>query len=300
MEACRLNKYLSAVGLCSRREADRLIAEGRLLVNGKPAQTGQQVDGTEQILLDGKPLGGLLCGGEDAALPKQGAAGKPLQKPEPVLLLFHKPRGLVCTASHKDRAPNVIDYIGYGSHIYPIGRLDKESEGLLLLTNQGELVNQINRARYGHEKEYLVSCRYALSPSCLQHLAAGVEIQVPVRGKPGAFSTVRTRPCQVVQVDRSSFRIILTQGLNRQIRRMCAALGNEVVLLRRLRVMNLELGTLKPGEFRRATRAEWQELRCLLSGKEIESENDRTGEPRNRRKTGPKKTEAEKTELENR
>lgn len=261
MEACRLNKYLAAAGLCSRREADRLIASGRILIDGKPAEAGQQVDGTETILLDGKPLG---CGKTAAEL----------QTPAPVLLLFNKPRGLVCTAGHKDRAPNVIDYIHYGTRIYPIGRLDKESEGLLLLTNQGALVNQINRARYGHEKEYLVGCRHALTARFLRQLAAGVEIEVPRRGKGEAPYKLRTRACKVTQVDAHHFRIILTQGLNRQIRRMCAALGNEVVLLRRLRVMNLKLGALQVGAYRSATEAEWTELRRLLA---VQVEQGETG-----------------------
>ena len=249
----RLNKYLAAAGVCSRREADRLIADGRVTVNGRRAETGQRIMPEDLILIDGKPVFPENLPGTDATL-------RPSAFPKRVLLAFYKPRGVVCTTGTKDRAPNVVEYIGYPDRIYPVGRLDKESEGLLLLTNRGELVNQINRARYEHEKEYEVRCKRPVTDRFLNTLAKGVRIRVPVAGKPGAVREVETRPCTVARLDASSFRIVLTQGLNRQIRRMCAALGSEVTVLKRIRVMNICLSGLKPGEWREVKGKELKEL----------------------------------------
>ena len=242
MEETRINKYLSEKGICSRREADRLLKDGKILVNGKIAEPGVKVNNGCNIEILGQNI-------RDKA------------KPDPVVLVFNKPRGLVCTEGKKDRAPNIIDYIGYESHIFPVGRLDKDSEGLILLTNIGELVNRINKKQYGHEKEYLVRCRRKLTDEMICKLASGMRIEVPVQRKAGntvknVFEYRDTLPCKVRRVDDYTFDIILTQGFNRQIRRMCGALGNSVTELKRIRIMNIELGNLKTGAYRKADKDE--------------------------------------------
>lgn len=254
MEEIRLNKFLSEMGVCSRREADRFVESGRVLVNGKPAELGQKIRETDEITLDGKPVAAE-------------------QKDRPVLIAFNKPRGIVCTTSAKDRATNIIEYINYPVRIFPIGRLDKDSEGIILLTNQGDLVNKINRQRYGHEKEYVVRCKKKLTKTFLTKMSQGVEILIPVidasdkdkkKARGREYVTVTTRPCQVTQLDDHSFDIILTQGLNRQIRRMCDALGNYVDRLKRIRVMNIELSDLPEGQWRDVTEEELAELNRLI------------------------------------
>ena len=254
MEEIRLNKFLSEMGVCSRREADRFVESGRVLVNGKPAELGQKIRETDEITLDGKPVAAE-------------------QKDNPVLIAFNKPRGIVCTTSAKDRATNIIEYINYPVRIFPIGRLDKDSEGIILLTNQGDLVNKINRQRYGHEKEYVVRCKKKLTKTFLTKMSQGVEILIPVidasdkdkkKARGREYVTVTTRPCQVTQLDDHSFDIILTQGLNRQIRRMCDALGNYVDRLKRIRVMNIELSDLPEGQWRDVTEEELAELNRLI------------------------------------
>lgn len=254
MEEIRLNKFLSEMGVCSRREADRFVERGRVLVNGKPAELGQKIRETDEITLDGKPVAAE-------------------QKDKPVLIAFNKPRGIVCTTSAKDRATNIIEYINYPVRIFPIGRLDKDSEGIILLTNQGDLVNKINRQRYGHEKEYVVRCKKKLTKTFLTKMSQGVEILIPVidasdkdkkKARGREYVTVTTRPCQVTQLDDHSFDIILTQGLNRQIRRMCDALGNYVDRLKRIRVMNIELSDLPEGQWRDVTEEELAELNRLI------------------------------------
>ena len=254
MEEIRLNKFLSEMGVCSRREADRFVESGRVLVNGKPAELGQKIRETDEITLDGKPVAAE-------------------QKDKPVLIAFNKPRGIVCTTSAKDRATNIIEYINYPVRIFPIGRLDKDSEGIILLTNQGDLVNKINRQRYGHEKEYVVRCKKKLTKTFLTKMSQGVEILIPVidasdkdkkRARGREYVTVTTRPCQVTQLDDHSFDIILTQGLNRQIRRMCDALGHYVDRLKRIRVMNIELSDLPEGQWRDVTEEELAELNRLI------------------------------------
>jgi len=248
MEKTRINKLLSEWGVCSRREADAMIEAGRLQVNGRPAEMGQTVSDADVIVLDGKRLR------------KKSA--------QPVILAFNKPAGLICTSSRRDGGENIIDFIGYPGHIFPIGRLDKDSSGLILLTDQGELVNRVNRSRYGHEKEYLVSCRKKIGKAFLQAMEAGVEISVPDRipgGKAGkdekrTYHKEKTLPCRTRPVSEYSFRIVLTQGLNRQIRRMCKALGNEVTELKRIRIMNIELGQLPSGKWRHVTGEERAEL----------------------------------------
>lgn len=231
-EEIRLNKYLSEAGVCSRREADRLIEAGKVTVDGVTASMGMKVVPGQQVVCDGKTVGG---------------------KDRPVLLAVNKPRGIVCTTSDKDRAENIVEFLNYPIRVYPVGRLDKESEGLLLMTNQGEMMDQILRGRNGHEKEYQVTVDKKITGDFIRRMGAGVAI----------LDTV-TRPCEVEQTGEKTFRIILTQGLNRQIRRMCEVLGYQVTKLRRVRIMNIKLGNLKTGAYREVTGAEIAELNRLL------------------------------------
>lgn len=240
MEEIRLNKYLSQQGVCSRREADRRIESGEVTIDGRIAKMGEKVTGQERICCCGKPVNGPE--GEDPG--------------KPVLLVVHKPRGIVCTASDKDRAPNVVDMIRYPTRIYPVGRLDKDSEGLLLMTNQGELANRIIHAGNLHEKEYLVTVDRPFTRNFIRNMQAGVELKE--LGE-------RTRPCLVTPEGKRTFRIVLTQGLNRQIRRMCETLGFSVVSLKRVRIMNIYLGKLKAGDYRTAAPEELEELKKLLA-----------------------------------
>lgn len=239
MEPIRLNKYLSEQGICSRREADRLIEAGKVTIDGRKAGMGEKVTGKETIICDGKPVGK--------------AAGA--KKVKPVLLVVNKPRGIVCTTSDKDRAPNVLDLIQYPQRVYPVGRLDKDSEGLLLMTNQGDLANQIMHAGNLHEKEYLVTVDQPFNSAFIKRMREGVELKE---------LGVTTRPCKVEATGPKSFRIILTQGLNRQIRRMCGELGYRVVTLKRIRIMNIHLGKLNTGDFRKVTPKEMEELEWQL------------------------------------
>ena len=224
----RLNKYLAETGACSRREADEWIARGRVAVNGAAAVLGTQVNEGDEVLLDGRPL-------------------RP--KPKRVYLALNKPVGVECTTD-RDVPGNIVDFVGYPERIFPIGRLDKDSEGLILLTNDGDVVNVVLRAEHEHEKEYIVAVDRPLTPAFLAGMAAGVPI----------LDTV-TNPCKVTQVGRNTFRIVLTQGLNRQIRRMCEAFGYTVEALQRVRIMHVHLGTLPLGKWRELTAAE---LRGLL------------------------------------
>lgn len=228
----RLNKYLSESGICSRREADRLIEAGKVLVDGNVAVMGMKILPGQRVVCDGVPVG---------------------EKDRPVLLAVNKPRGIVCTTSEKDRAENIVEFLNYPVRIYPVGRLDKESEGLLLMTNQGELMDRILRARNGHEKEYRVTVDRPITEAFLRRMGSGVPI----------LDTV-TRPCEVKRLGEREFGIILTQGLNRQIRRMCEALGYRVTRLCRIRIMNLTLGSLKSGEYREVSGTELTELKRLL------------------------------------
>ena len=227
----RLNKYLSDAGVCSRREADRLVEEGKILVDGVQATLGMQVTAEQEILVNGK---------------------KVEREEKKILLVFHKPRGVECTTSPKVKN-NVISYIGYPIRVYYVGRLDKDSEGLLLLTNEGELVNKIMRAGNCHEKEYVVTVDKPITREFIQKMKNGV----PVLG------TV-TRKCQVFQKGKRTFQIILTQGMNRQIRRMCEYLGYRVKRFKRVRVMNICLGDLPGGKYREATAEEMQVLREMI------------------------------------
>jgi len=229
----RLNKYLSEIGHCSRRAADKLIEQGRIKVNDVVVVMGQKVTPQDRIEVDG-----ILV--ED------------LQE-KPVYLAFNKPVGIVCTTDTRVEKDNIIDYINYPSRIFPIGRLDKMSEGLILLTNDGDIVNKILRARNNHEKEYVVTVNKPVTDEFIEKMGSGVPI----------LDTV-TKKCFVKQIHKNQFRIILTQGLNRQIRRMCEHLDYRVVKLKRIRIMNIELDT-KVGRYRDLTKKELNALNSLLS-----------------------------------
>ena len=224
----RLNKFLAETGACSRREADQWIEAGRVTVNGARAVLGTQVNDGDDVRVDGQPL---------------------RTKPRRVYLALNKPIGIECTTD-RDVPGNIVDFVGYPERIFPIGRLDKDSEGLILLTNDGDIVNTILRAENEHEKEYIVAVDRPLTPAFLAGMAAGVPI----------LDTV-TNPCRLTQVGRNTFRIVLTQGLNRQIRRMCEHFGYTVRRLQRVRIMHVHLGTLPVGKWREL---DGTELRGLL------------------------------------
>jgi 23S rRNA pseudouridine2604 synthase len=231
-QGVRLNKYLSEIGHCSRRAADKLIDAGRIEVNGKKVEMGQKVVPTDRIEIDGVLVENL--------------------QERTIYLAFNKPVGIVCTTDTRVEKDNIIDYINYPSRIFPIGRLDKPSEGLILLTNDGDIVNKILRARNNHEKEYLVTVNKPVTKEFIEKMAQGVPI----------LDTV-TRKCEVEQIHKKQFRIVLTQGLNRQIRRMCEYLGYKVVKLKRIRIMNIKLD-LGVGKYRELTKKEFNELNRLL------------------------------------
>lgn len=240
MEATRLNKLLSEIGVCSRREADRMIEAGKVTVDGKIASAGMKVTADQVIVFDGKPVGS--------------ASGS--RRPKPVLLAVHKPRGVVCTTSSKDRAPTIVEMVNYPARVYPIGRLDKDSEGLIFMTNQGDLVNRIMRGSNGHEKEYEVKVNKPITAEFIEKMAAGVWLKE---------LNVQTKPCRMIaRAGEREFRIILTQGLNRQIRRMCGELGYQVQTLKRVRIMNVRLGNLKEGTFRKVSEEEYTRLLEML------------------------------------
>ena len=217
----RLNKYLSEIGYCSRRAADKLIEDKRVLINGKHPELGQKISEIDEIIIDGKKV-------QDP-------------KSEHVYLAFNKPVGIVCTTDQRD-ADNIIDYINYHRRIFPIGRLDKPSEGLILSTSDGDVVNKILRSKYNHEKEYIVTVDKLINKDFLERMSNGIPI----------LGTV-TKKCVVEEISKFTFRIILTQGLNRQIRRMCEYLGYEVVKLKRVRIMNIKLNA-RVGEFEEISR----------------------------------------------
>jgi len=233
MESKRLNKAIAESGYTSRRGADRLIEEGRVKINGKLAELGTQVGETDVIFIDDKPITKTV---------------------EPIYLAFNKPIGIECTTDtsiHK----NIITFLNYPERIFPIGRLDKASEGLIFMTNDGDIVNKILRSRNNHEKEYIVVVDRKITDDFLFRMSDGLPI----------LDTV-TKKCFIEKVDNNCFRIILTQGLNRQIRRMCEFLGYEVKKLRRIRIMNVELGNLKKGEYRHLLPKELRELNRLTEG----------------------------------
>jgi 23S rRNA pseudouridine2604 synthase len=235
-ENIRLNKFLSDAGVCSRRAADKAIEEGRVLVNGKIPLMGQRISPSDEVLFDLKPVSN---------------ANK-----KPVLIAYNKPVGIVCTAEKKEKN-NIVDHIGYPERIYPIGRLDKDSNGLILLTNQGDLVNKIMRAVNAHDKEYIVSVDKEKDKDFIKKMSDGVYLDE---------LEVTTRKCKVKKLSKYEFNIILTQGLNRQIRRMCQMLGYKVKTLKRVRIMNIELGDLKVDTYRDVTPSEIATLNKMLEG----------------------------------
>ena len=229
----RINKYLSEIGYCSRREADRLIADGRVLVNGEPVEMGLKVNAEDKIVVNGEAISN--------------------PKNKLVYIAFNKPKGIVCTTDTRVEKDNIIDYINYSKRIFPIGRLDKASEGLIFLTNDGDIVNKILRARNNHEKEYIVTVNKPITKEFLHEMSNGVPI----------LDTV-TKKCFVKQTHKNEFKIILTQGLNRQIRRMCEYLDYRVTELIRVRIMNVNLD-LKVGKWRYLSAKEFKDLNELLS-----------------------------------
>ena len=230
--ATRINKYLSEVGYCSRRAADKLIDHGKVTINGKIARMGSKIDEDDQIEVEGQRIEKLTK--------------------KNIYLAFNKPVGIVCTTDRKVEPDNIIDFINYPKRIFPIGRLDKPSEGLIFLTNDGDIVNKILRSRNNHEKEYIVGVNRPISNEFIQRMSNGVEI----------LDTI-TKDCFVKQLGPKKFKIILTQGLNRQIRRMCESLGYRVRSLKRVRIMNIELD-VPTGKYRKLTKEELLELNALL------------------------------------
>lgn len=239
----RLNKYLSDIGYCSRREADRLIEAGKVCVDGAVAVLGTQVEEGQEVRVGKKVL---------------------TKSDRPVLLALHKPRGIECTTS-KQVKNNIVDFVNYPCRVYPVGRLDKDSEGLILMTNQGDLVNKMMRSGNRHEKEYLVTVNKPVNEAFLKGMAEPVYLKE---------LDVTTRRCVVEQTGKCSFRIILTQGYNRQIRRMCESFGFHVTKLKRIRIMNIRLEDLKAGAYREVTPGEMKELLELI--KDSSSETVRT------------------------
>ena len=231
--ATRINKYLSEVGYCSRRRADRLIEEGKVTINGKVPEIGTKVDDCDLVEVEGKRI-------------------EKSTKQKKIYLAFNKPVGIVCTTNREVEPDNIIDFIKYPKRIFPIGRLDKWSEGLIFLTNDGDIVNKILRARNNHEKEYIVSVNRPINKEFIQSMSNGIEI----------LETI-TKNCFVKQMGAKKFKIILTEGLNRQIRRMCESLGYRVQSLKRVRIMNIKLD-LPVGKYREFTKKELLELDKLL------------------------------------
>jgi len=228
----RLNKYISETGVCSRRGADKLIEEGRVLVNGQLPELGTRVDENDEITIDAKPL---------------------KEKVDYVYLAFNKPVGITCT-TEKTVKDNIVDFINYPIRIYPIGRLDKPSEGLIFLTNHGDIINMILRAGNNHEKEYIVTVDQPITHEFIERMSNGVPV----------LDTI-TKKCAVSKESNFVFKIILTQGLNRQIRRMCAHLGYKVTRLKRTRIMNVDLGNLAVGKWRNLTQVELDKIFELIS-----------------------------------
>ena len=232
MDLIRLNKAIAQTGYCSRREADKLIEQGKVKINGKAVVLGDKVTKDDVISVDGKVV---------------------TKEQKSIYLIFNKPRGITCTTDTRIKG-NIISYINYPKRIFPIGRLDKPSEGIIFLTNDGDIVNKILRARNNHEKEYIVSVNKKITKDFLRKMSSGIPI----------LDTI-TRNCYVEKIHDKTFKIILTQGLNRQIRRMCEYLNYNVTRLRRIRIINIEVGNLKAGEYRNFTKEELNELKYLVS-----------------------------------
>ena len=230
-ETVRLNKFLSEKGICSRREADRLVDEGKVMVNGVCAVMGQKVSSADEIVVDGKKVS--------------------TKQVKPVLIAVNKPAGIVCTTARFEGEKNIVDMVKYPTRIYPIGRLDKESEGLILMTNLGDLANEISKASNSHEKEYVVTVNNQVTESFLDKMRRGMHLEE---------LNADTMPCVCTKTGNREFHIFLKQGLNRQIRRMCAACGYRVETLKRIRIMNIHLGNIPQGNFRNVTDAEFDKL----------------------------------------
>lgn len=233
-DSVSLNKFISETGICSRREADRWIEAGRVKINGKTAAKGNRVFENDLVTVDGKAL---------------------KSKPKTVFIALHKPAGITCTTDRSDK-DNIIDFVKHKERIFPIGRLDKASTGLIFLTNDGDIVNEILRAENNHEKEYIVTVDKPVDARFVKRMSAGIPI----------LGTV-TNPCFVEKTGNNAFRIILTQGLNRQIRRMCEYLDYKVLTLKRIRIMNIRLDGIKVGAWRNLTREELAELKGMLDRK---------------------------------
>ena len=230
LKAVRLNKYISETGVCSRREADKWIEAGRVTLNGAPATLGHKVAQGDEVRIDGNLVGA---------------------KKKAIYIALNKPVGVTCTTeAHVE--DNIVQFVGHSERIFPVGRLDKDSEGLILLTNDGDIVNEILRSENEHEKEYVVSVNRPITDLSLKMLASGVKIM-----------GMTTKPCRVERVDAETFRLVLTQGLNRQIRRMCSALGYRVRRLQRVRIISIHVGALRAGEWRYLSDAE---VAGLLAG----------------------------------
>lgn len=231
----RLNKFLASIGVCSRREADRAIEANRVMINGEIASLGAMVGEKDLVSLDGKYI----------------ATGKDVEKVKPIIIAFNKPEGVICTTSDNDGAMNVVDYIGMKERIYPVGRLDKDSSGLLLLTNQGALTNTLLRAANYHEKEYIVKVNKDIDDEFIEKMSNGIYLYE---------LKTKTRKCKVKKLNKNTFSIVLTQGLNRQIRRMCAACGRKVQKLNRVRIVNIKLEGLALGDYRNLSEEETKRL----------------------------------------
>lgn len=232
MKETRINKFLSEAGYCSRRAADKLIEQGRVTINGKVPEMGTKVQLGDSVEVDGKKITN--------------------ENTDFVYLALNKPVGIVCTTDNRVEKDNIVDFVNYPERIFPIGRLDKPSEGLILLTNDGDIVNKILRARNNHEKEYIVQVNKTITQDFIDRMSNGVPI----------LDTV-TRKCRVEQLNKNTFKIVLTQGLNRQIRRMCEYLGYDVVKLKRTRIMNIQLDT-EVGQWRYLTEKELERLNELI------------------------------------
>ena len=232
MKETRINKYLSEVGYCSRRAADKLIDQGRVTINGKVPEMGTKITGSDEVCVDGNLI------------------SEPTDKP--VYIAFNKPKGIVCTTDSKRERNNIIDYINYPTRIFPIGRLDRPSEGLIFLTNDGDIVNKILRARNNHQKEYIVSVNKPITEDFIKRMGNGVPVL-----------DTYTKKCLVEQLDEKQFKIVLTQGLNRQIRRMCEHFDYRVVKLKRIRIMNISLD-IPVGKWRDLTTNELKEINRLV------------------------------------
>ncbi|MHC9087891.1 23S rRNA pseudouridine(2604) synthase RluF [Tenacibaculum sp. IMCC1] len=253
-----LNKYISSTGICSRREAERFITEGRVTINGNPTQLGNRVHEGDVVKIDGKPL---------------------KAKPKTIHIALNKPKGIVCTTDSKERK-NIVKFVGHPQRLFPIGRLDKPSEGLIFLTNEGDIVNKILRAGNNHEKEYIVTVNKPFDERFIKRMSNGIPI----------LGTV-TKKCKVERINDTTFKIILVQGLNRQIRRMCEYLGYDVKKLKRTRIMNVTLGSLKVGEWRELSSKEMDEINKLVAGssktyEEAEKKNQKASPQNNKQ---PKK-----------